>query len=368
MDKKIIKEIKRFIKNNYIKIIITSIVIGLAYSSINLLNVYFNREQKEDTTINKVETHEPAQPGVFRFYVETAEGEVYSNITIFEEYFLTPETINRAEAATQVEISDLLEQQELSEFEKTIENRGVIGVGKDQSSGIFTFKARLGTAEENLEVAEFYYDYLQSEEIPVLEDKNLYIIAEPFSDELTEEEEIDLSSTESMNEPGSVVKKAIVDLGLGIVLGLVISSFGYLFVSIINKKIQYSFTYNWEIEDTHLIVNNNEYDMKDALALILNASNKQKVILTDNFDLREKIVLELKNYSFVNVVGDSEQPLNNKVNIVLTDKISNLNPLYSVEELIYAIKIDETTKEWYNSERNITDHYSVQKKVLQFND
>ena len=366
MDKNLIKEIKRFLEKNYIKIIITGAVIAVVYTSISFLGAYLN--QREELSTSPESEQEMAESGEFRFYIENTDGEVYSNITIFEEYFLLPEILNEAEKTLKVEISDLLEQQELSEFEKTIEDRGVIGVGRNQSSGIYTFRVNIGSSEDNLEVTEFYYDYLLSEEIPVLENKNLFIIEEPHLDELNGEEVGNFASTERMDTPVKVLKALVFDFILGLILGMVVSTFGYIFFAIVNKKILYSFTYNWEMSDHHLIVNKSNEEMKDAVSLLLHPTDKQKILLSDNSSLREMITSELEKYDFVNIVRLGQKAVDDKLNILLVENFSDIDPLYQFEEIVYAIQVSSTTKRWYYKQRNLTEHYPLDTKVIQFND
>lgn len=365
MDKNLLKELKRFLKNNYKKTLLTGLLIAVIYTVFSVVGAYLS--QGEEVPASKeVDEEEFANPGVFRFYVETQDGEMYQNITIFEEYFLLPGILRQAERSTGVEITDLLEQQELNEFEKTITNRGVLGIGRNQSSGIYTFKANLGTEKGNLKVAEFFFDYLESGEIPVLEDKNLYIVEEPYLVELTEEEAIELIPAERIDSPMRILRAIAENLILGFIFGIVVSAFGYIILAIFHRNILYSFTYNWEMNDHHLIVDK-EDDLENALSLILYPGSKNKVLLAESVDLREKLTEELLKYNFVHIVNNDGAPLVDKLNIIITENFRDISPFYSVEEIVYAVRAEETTKKWYYQQRHTADHYPIQNKIIQFN-
>ena len=369
MDKNLLREIKRFINDNYKKIFIMGIVISIFYTTVSIVGAYFDQKgQEESVHLNKeLEETEVAEPGVFRFYVELPDGNSYPNITIFEEYFLLPEKVAQAERVTRVEISDLLEEEKLNEFEKTMENRGVLGVSRNQSSGIYTFKANLGNAKANLAVATFYFEYLLEESIPILEDKSLFVVEEPYLAALTEEEALELSQPQRMNTIGSFIKKIAINLVIGLLAGFVIAAFIYIFLSLINKKISYSFTYNWEMEDYHLIVDSSKESWKDALSLVMYPSIGNKVLLTDSNEVRTKIISALSDYESINMIDANEDRVDGKLNLVVAKNIHDISPTFHIDEIIYVLESHESEKQWYYDQRALTNHYPIRNKVIQVN-
>lgn len=364
METNLLNEIKRFVVNYLKKIILVAAGIAIFYSAFQLISVYLDQRAEDKLDVEAGEVQDIADPAVFSFYVETEDGRPYSNFTVIEEYFLLPETLKSVQFQTGTDIEEKLELQKLNEFVKTTENRGVLGISRDASSGIFTFKANVGSASDNFKVATYYYDFLMSGDIPVIDDKNMYIIEEPYISELTEDEVNDLLLPERVNTPARIAKNIIINLVVGTIFGLILALFGAILVAILGKKINYSFTYNWEMNDHHLIVNSDK-DFEELMGLILYPSTAKKLVLTDNKELKNKLQNMLEEFDYVN--SDFETIKAGQINILFEENFNELNPHYQPDEIVYALQSGKTSKKWYYKQRKLVEPYAIPGKVIQFN-
>ena len=364
MEINLMNELKRFFKNNYRKIIAGAVIVAVLYSAFQMVSIFL--DQREDVLQSEEQEQKIADPGVFKFYLETDDGRTYANFAIIEEYFLLPSTLKAVERQTQTQIIELLEAQELNEFVKTTENRGVLGISRDAASGVFTFKVNVGSARDNLRVANFYFDYLQSDEIPVLDDKNVYVIEEPYLAELTEQEANELLLPEKINTPFRIIKNSLINLVIGMIFGLVLVTFILVLKTILGKKTAYSFAYNWDMNEFHMIVNDEE-DMKNLIALILYPVGSDKIILSDSEQLRERISHLLSAYPHVVINAETALEDDTTNHLIIAENTSQVRSTYQPDEVIYLLDSQATTKKWYYKQRRFAERYPTVNKVIQFN-
>ena len=214
-------ELRRFFKENRVMIALVTLLTVIAVIGLTFLATRLpNSDSGKDITSNT----EIGTPAIFQFYVQTEDGNSFGNSAVVEEFFLQTEIVAEIEKKTGVSIAPLLEEQRLSGFKKTQTDRGILGVMRDGSSHVFTANASLGTEKENLAVMKAYFEYLNSGEIPVLDNKDVYILKEPTNLQFLMNVNEEIEFSEQVN--GTVNTKNFILAGVvglfgGIIAGVV---------------------------------------------------------------------------------------------------------------------------------------------------
>ncbi|MGE7367311.1 hypothetical protein ACQKKE_11950 [Desemzia incerta] len=348
-----IKEIKLFFKENkktFLYSIIIVFVLGI------LLQFGMSRLDNKNNGADSEVSNTTITPAAFEVYIEESQtGEPYTNSYILEEFFEQTQWMNWAEENSGVEISNIVDnfKQEYPE----ITNGDLlkpISSNRDRSSQVFTLRFNFGNGEANLAIANAYYELLMSDQLSFLQNKDIYTISEPT---LTEEINTmaGLPVLDEEENPFSVMN-IIIMIGTsllgGIVAGAVISFARYLF----NKEIYYSFSYSWNENDIYLSLAN-EDSYKLIPQTILQPLEDSKVVLNEitNNGFEKKIKENLNNV-----------PDLNKTHIYFEKDVLNIKPSLRVDEFIIIVKRKETTKRWYNKQREFLKNYpSALIKIIQ---
>lgn len=129
----------------------------------------------------------------------------------------------------------------------------------------------------------------------------------------------------------SLVVPGLVSLVIGLILGLAFS----LVWAIFNKKIRYGFVYGWDVEDIYL-----KYDSTDDSKQItydMLQSNLNNIAVISQYDLPEDLSNELERSV--------------EKHAAVYPEISDIPLNTRVEEFALVIQRNQTTKEWYQRQR-----------------
>lgn len=272
-----------------------------------------------------------SNPGIFRMYVEQEDGTIYINSMIIEEYMLLPDVLEKAEKETGVEITDVLLEEVRNDFQKTQYDRGALGLSRNGSTHIFTFIANVGTEEENLKVSEFFYDYILSGEINMLDNKLVYIVSEP---EIYDSESFAASDIEAIPEFSGEESFNLKNLVLTLVGSVIAAVMLAILITIAkifsSKKITYAFSYSVADRDRLILLNDNTE--KNLMRMLHNEKNP--VILLSEFEIEETLKNKIDNVTKAIYINDLNE---------LDTDVEITTPYIFVER-------EKTTKKWYKKQ------------------
>ena len=342
----LVKEIKRLLKAKKRHIQLFAIFFSFLLFIIQLAPIVITQlSLRNAETESESTTQKTANPAVFEMYIEYETGSVYTNTLLLEESLKIDKNIQAAEQATGVEISDLLEVEELTNYPKTARDRGVLGASRNEASNIWIFSSKVGTEKENLAVLNFFFDLIESGEVELLNNKETFIISEPrvlTNDELAKPESL---VTQNEQQAAFSIKTMAVSAVIAVIGGLVIAIFIQMFAAFFSKKINYAFNYYWNEEDAFVLL-----DVKDKKALnhVLSLpQNSNKVVLLQN----QTDDLAFANLSDINVINH----------------IKNLELDKQIDEFIVIVQPNQTDKSWYNEQRELLKVHKKPLKILQIN-
>lgn len=332
------REFGRFLKENRM-IYFAFAVVGIALFGI----IQFVETINIDKEAESIHIQENARMATFVFYVENTDQGVYTNSNFLDSVFLSSEFINGAERNTDIEISELIEKQLESGFVPTLLDRGYIGVGRNVHNETMQFQVKLGTEEENLAVANYYFDLLVNDEIPFLQNKTIYIVNEPYLVELSEENISASNQTSSDSSLPILILKGIIFAGGSLIVGI-LSMFLYHFFT---NKINYAFSYEFDVSDTFFVIRKNNAEFESTIA---------------NPNYGKKLVLSQENFSDqvkLNMTGGKAE------NYYFSNQLILENPAEEFNEIVFIIVENQTDKEWYYKQREVLKNFSNPVKIIQ---
>lgn len=340
-------ELKRFIKDKVILIIIGSLIISALYTVGMAL---FNRgapDLEEDDLVGMEVADNNHDSAYFYFYVENQDGTGFTNTSILETYFRFDSTLEEVSAQTNVPIYDIINTaRENAENTREAEEE-ILLLERNDYSMMFGLFVNTGNKNDNLAVASYYRDMIEGGGVPFLENKDVFVLVEPqiVEDDMVEEADVETTSSVSIR---SLILSAVV----GLILGMVIMLGGTIVVSLFSKKLNYSFTYTWNEEDQFLLSDprlKNEDEVSQLMQLPL---QKGKVLL-----LEDGVENKLK-----------ETVTNMKPNVIeQKNSLADINVNESVTEVIIVIATKSTSRAWYRKQRRLLEAYEVPVKVIQTN-
>lgn len=354
------RELKRFIKENKIIIMIITFVILALTVGLTLLS------PKIQNSLGRP-MENPAEediPAIFQFYVQYENGESFHNSAIVEEFFFQADVVAQIEAETGVAIQEALDEQWESGFVKTQDDRGVLGVARNGTSLVFTANATLASSEENLAVMQAYFDYLQSGNIPVLEGKDVFILREPENMDYLRAGSIELNEeAPTSNTAFDILLMGGVGLFGGLLAGIMLALFYQLF----RKVITYAFSFGWNEEDIYQSYSMTEQSDREQKALqqaVLHPYMEMKVLLAQD-ELNEEMKNQIFQDKRVNLITDLTAARTDQMNVIVLRDLSELDPMLAMEECILVVNSGHTEKKWYARQRELLKNYDTQIKVIQ---
>lgn len=357
-------EIKRFLKDHKKFIAIGSIIISILFTAA-MLFLDMNKEgvtqdSQEDFEFSQAEVMNEAQPAYFQFYLETQDGIAYGNSAIFNQYFNLKSTKEKAQQTTNVDIETVEEEIYLKELSKEI---SIINVTRNDSSYLFTASFNLGNERNNLKLAKYYFDLLVKDEMGILEDKNIYIFAEPVISKINQEELDSNQLTEGENKLNqnnlmNHVKNIIIGLILGIVLIIGLA----LMKVIYGKTLNYSFGYEVE-EDNKFILSDDNLGNEDLVVQFVAVPFETgKVILSE-----QSLDLTIKERLTRNKILTFDKNQTDHVVLNEMTSLAGIDKNTTISELIIIISPGLTTREWYKKQMKFANINKLPTKIVQMN-
>lgn len=274
-------------------------------------------------------------------YVEHENHEPIANTTFMREVFRNREVLSFIESELGEELTPAIE------FAVHIENVA--------NSGIYELHFQRGSLEESLELAYIIVDAIDQDIIPVINNKNIYFIDQDpqvlVQDFETAQEEIEPSGISFRQLVSDVLIFSIIGIGVGLIIGLVISLLN-LFT---DKEISSLFDYAREDSDkivklNHLKSKDNKQLLQDAKVNINVPHKYRKIVLYD----------EVTENNFKTLFNN----LSN--NIIKHTDFSNIpEDTDKIDEIIILTKVRATRKKWYENQRVQLKGYNVPVKIIQ---
>lgn len=356
----ILIEIRKFFKNNLMKIILGTLFFGLLFTGIEYI---INQRDKSMVDNFEIETNGAkvevdAAPGIFQFYIEDSDGDVFINNALIEEIITLPEALHEASIQTRTNLEEFIEytgNKSITTASGTTDKQDadkVIGVSRDVDSQVMTFYVNIGSEADNIKIAEYYYDFIVAEQTTILSDKIVYTLLEPeLVENDSEEIAIDKEKTKVINLKRIffvVISSSI--LGLFLTIGLLI------LLSFFSKKLHYFFTYTIKNQDLFLLVDEKTL-LKDELTALFNSD-----LMNHNRFIEETgQALNGRSYN-----GLFEEVLGNTT-VDTHSNVFEIEDTTEVERIVYIVNEGETSREWYNRQRKAELLYHFKPIVIQVN-
>lgn len=318
-----IKEMLLLLKENIKKIAILTGAAVLLFLAVQGASLFFNRGGG-----STAEEDSDFQTAYFDIYIEQDDIGTFLNSYLIEEIMKREFVIGQIEEETQIAIVPVLEEYAL-ENEATFTNDDPINVDRNTSSHIMHITFDIGSSEENLTVAEAYYNWFETTDFSFFDNKDVYYLAQPA---LVTDEDLQTASSGSFSLTTFAVR-FVFAVFAGLVLGVLVSFISALF----SKTIQYGFTYGWDENDIFL----NYTGSKDAKAIVnsMLRSEYNQIAIISEFPLSETILEEIKNPEYAG-----------KQLRIYAD-IAEMDVSEKVQEFILVVERKKTTKEWYQNQR-----------------
>lgn len=346
----ITNELWRFIKDNLLRILIGSLVISvLTVGARYFITDFLFSDRKE--AVEYLETVYSQEPSSFKAIVTIEDGQILSNAHLFDDYFSSPDVVERIENETGIEFQQTLDSERTLELFKSPSFRGSISGVRDNASGTFIFRILVGqTAEENLAIANAYRDLLESDEIQFMVNQQADITVEPFIGEIIDTEEylnvptINTLSVYHSNNARSLFVYSV----LGFIVGLILMTALFFLLRLRKPKINYAFEYVWDLKDQHLLVNSTKADAAITL---------QDAISIPRLDSRWVVA----QTPLANVEQDSFTTENELFMGSLND-VSHTTS--SADQIVLVIQSNHTDKQWFKDQMSMAKLYNVPIKIV----
>lgn len=345
-------EIQRFLKDNIKIITICGVIFALVLGGLGAFMTETSNNTPEGMEALEEEAIETAV--AFDFYIEDAEGNMYTNEGIIEEYFRSPNVLQTLNTDIGIDLKQIeLEnyeknQQVLSNFlpAELMEQSQIISVSQSNSTGLLTFVASSDDKSLNEKLATYYYGKLSS--IPFVDEDNLYVFDGPYN---VKDKQID-----DEEETGILIKALIKYAIIGIILGIVVGIGLALIHALFGKKLNYAFGY--AIDDSvDFMIYDEKLNNSDEIANFVKFPySKNKVILSENgqglnvSDIQEKI--SANNFKVIPNIAD--------------DSVKNLTTESS--EVIMVVLPNKTSRKWFNTQMKLMKLDNLSLKIIQVNE
>ncbi|PMC80218.1 hypothetical protein CJ191_02410 [Aerococcus viridans] len=346
-------EIQRFLKDNIKIITIFGVIFALVLGGLGAFMTGTSNNAPEGMEALEEEAIETAV--AFDFYIEDAEGNMYTNEGIIEEYFRSPNVLETLNADVGIDLKQIeLEyyeknQEVLSNFlpAELMEKSQIISVTQNNSTGLLTFVASSDDKSLNEKLANYYYGKLSS--IPFVDEDNLYVFDGPYN---VKDKQIDDDEEETGISIKSLIKYAVIGIILGIVVGIGLALIHALF----GKKLNYAFGY--AIDDSvDFMIYDEKLNNSDEIANFVNFPySKNKVILSENGQ-------------DLNVSDIQEKISGNKFKVIpniADDSVKNL--MTESSEVIMVVLPNKTSRKWFNTQMKLMKLDNLSLKIIQVNE
>lgn len=354
-----LNEILRFIKKYLSKIIIGGVLLGLLFGGLLYMRTQ-NNEQTTDELENDLPTtslENQVEPAYFQFYIVQPNGNIFTNFSVINKVFNSESVTDRVVDTTGINVErieeivkDRLEDEGVPPEE--LDEYSVVEVTIDDSSKILTAVFDSGNKNNNLALANFYYEFLFNERLDILSENSLYSIAEPTLIELSEDLEIDTEEQSPTQQTNSFsLINFIINFIIGIIFSLLLLTVIFLIKELFSKKINFAFTYDRGKQEDFLIYDNS-ISSSDLVNYFIETPYSKGQIILSEYKLNENIVSN--EHLNLNTINNYQSMLN-------VEKISN------IKEIIIVVIIDKTSRNWFEKQLELTKMKNIPTKIVQIN-
>ncbi|WP_192983063.1 hypothetical protein [Marinilactibacillus psychrotolerans] len=317
--KTFVLEIVGLIKKEKVTIIISAIIVTILAIAIQLVAHFDFDNMNSEEEVSSV-------PAKLDLYIEQENLGAFANSYLIETLITEPEVVSEISSVSNVNISTILNAY-AEENEVIYSTEDPINVERNTSSNIMMMTVNVGSSKDNTAVAKAYYNWFENTPAPFFNDKQIFLINEP---ELIDDPVVS-NDTQSKSIQFFIVR-AVIGLIFGTLVGVIVA----LLKVTLSDKIRYGFTYGWNTKDIYI----------------------KEIESTPSY----KIAHDLLNSQLSSLAILSEQPISddlkkemnkfNTKNYTIYNQIANIPIEIKVDEFVFIIKRNETTKKWYSKQRN----------------
>lgn len=350
-----LKELLKFFKQNLFQIIGGTFIVATIYLLLanNLFNVKNETQEIKvaDTEIIQNQKNEisEARPASFYFYLEDEEGDAFSNSLIIEQYILSTDTLKNISKELNNDLVKLIDYN--SNTIKVYYNESgeskIIGVTRNESTNLLELSVNVGNDRENMVISRYFYDFINSERIPFLVDKNVYFFNKPSFKKI--DRQYDVLAEDALIVPKNNLLKDIVK---SVLLGIFVTVVGLLLFTLFTKKLKYIFSYYIKDSDRILLIDHNYYTVDDLVHFIKSSKSDKRVIVFEN---ESPILINL----FKKIQFDT--------NLYQVSDIDEVLQISYVNEIIYIIEENNTSRTWYRRQRKLDKFHELPISLVQIN-
>lgn len=337
-------ELKKFLKNNLLKLLIgTGIVTALFVFSAN----QFNNEEDLSNIKDAVEENRfqaDARPGNFNFYVKKKDGGPFISSALILEYLIRPEILTEVSTTSNIDLLEIIDEtNNTSKLFSTEESPAkVVSIERNGGTNIHELYVNVGNEEDNLEIAESFYAILASNTVPFLEEERFISFQEPQII-AARNAPVNVSNENKANNTAR-------NIMIGSILGIFVTGAILVVGTLISKKLRYSFSYTTN-ENDFIFIADKQLNNYDEFFNILQATNENnQVVLSDS-----------------NTVDNTLHDFFTQHQIKSYDSLIDVERLNKVERLVYIISENQTDRSWYNKQRQMERSYDIPVFIIQIN-
>lgn len=350
------EDAKRTIKKNKVLIIAIALITAAVYLLLSVYNyMSFVAEEERDEIVEppfsqeeiiEILNREPenilveelrlvqqslnAEAVEFRVFIESTDQSPLSDAGLLKDFLILDDVVDfvENEANTQIEIDRDL----------------AVIVSRRTGNPVLSVQVRTGSLEDNMAIAEAYMDAFEEEVIPLLNNREVYLLDEepgPY-----EERMINL-----------IMENLGIFAPMSMVIGTVVAFIAGLFIGIVVSVLK---SYKQGKLDELTILSHNEGDKIIPLYKL-----KDKSMIEKQVHFAIKHPADLKKVLLCENISDEKvsDSLRNVVDCF--EDVSEIKADVNYDEVILLIYLDNTTKEWYNSQRVQLENVDAKVKIIQ---
>lgn len=339
-------EVLRFLKNNIKYVISGALLFGLILGA----SSYFLDRGNPSLEVQNGNTlvDGNGKSAIFNFYIENQDGTVYTNTSIIEQYMLMDKTLMELNKFTDTDVYKLFQKELETNYSRTPEDRGVLGVIKNPYSQRMSIVSNTGNEEDNMKIVQYFSKLMKNNQIDFLETKNIYYFEEPML-----VDSLDTSNTIIKDEGDDLnITSVTIRVIAGMVLGIVIVIGIVVIKTLFSKKLNYSFSYFWDENDIFFLSDSKLENSEELKQFVNFPIESNKLVVTENST-------EAKIQEFLSV--------SNNDNLKFLNSITEINSLDSIGEVIILIQSNVTSRAWYKKQRRALKLINIPIKIVQIN-
>lgn len=349
-------EIKRFFKKYIKSILLVSILLTAVFSVLYLSSTDNTSEEDEQTgALSDPELHDGN--AYFKFYIEDENQLAFTNTVLLNQFIRLEENLSSISENTNTDLLEAYEEQKVSLELNPTDTVPVIEIRRDNQSQLMTLYSRLDNPEDNIRVANYLFDQLSNNNVPVLEDKAIYLFTEPNLFEEPEESATPKDVFSSLN----IVETALVIIIL-FFLSIILMIAFFLLKEMFSKKLNFSFAYTTD-ESTEFALYSKELENTYEISKFLSAPG-----FTEKLLIHQNDVSQLKTIYNDMSAEEPQDTLNIDTTVLYScNTLENREEMKQISELVIVVESEETDRKWFNEQKKVASLYNKPVKVLQIN-